>query len=220
MKIGLIDVDGYKDYPNFALMKISAYYKAKGDKVEWVDKSKSYDIVFASKVFTFTEDYDYSGLRTKELNKGGTGYDVTVKLPDYIENSKKMDYSLYPSCNYSLVFLSRGCIRKCKFCLVSKKEGYIQSVEPVELNPNGQWIDVLDNNFFANPNWKSALEWLKDKKQPLNFKGIDLRILTAEQMDALNTVKIKSSIYIAWDNPKDNLEPYLEELVKHIKPYK
>ena len=29
MKIGLIDVDGH-NYPNLALMKISAYHKAKG----------------------------------------------------------------------------------------------------------------------------------------------------------------------------------------------
>ena len=40
---------------------------------------------------------------------------------------------------------------KCPFCLVREKEGYIQTVEPVELNPKGKWIEVLDNNFFANP---------------------------------------------------------------------
>ena len=33
MKIGLIDVDGGK-FPNLALMKISAYLKAKGEKYE------------------------------------------------------------------------------------------------------------------------------------------------------------------------------------------
>ena len=37
------------------------------------------------------------------------------------------------------------------FLLVREKEGYIQAVEPVELNPKGKWIEVLDNNFFANP---------------------------------------------------------------------
>ena len=52
---------------------------------------------------------------------------------------------------FSLQFFSRGCIRKCPFCLVREKEGYIQTVEPVELNPKGKWIEVLDNNFFANP---------------------------------------------------------------------
>ena len=34
MKIGLVDVDGH-NFPNFALMKIAAFHKAKGDSVEW-----------------------------------------------------------------------------------------------------------------------------------------------------------------------------------------
>ena len=34
MNIGLIDVDSH-NFPNLALMKISAYHKAKGDTVEW-----------------------------------------------------------------------------------------------------------------------------------------------------------------------------------------
>ena len=55
MIIGLIDVDGH-NFPNFALMKISAYHKNNGDLVEWyIDGlfAKHYDIVYASKIFTF-----------------------------------------------------------------------------------------------------------------------------------------------------------------------
>lgn len=220
MRIGLIDVDGYKGYPNYALMKISAYHKHKKDKVEWVNKSTEYDIVYSSKVFTFTEDYDYNGIKTKQLIQGGTGYNITSKLPAEIENYNRLDYSIYPKCDFSMVFFSRGCIRKCKFCIVSKKEGYITPVKATPLNKNGKWIDVLDNNFFANPNWKQALEILKKKNQPINFRGVDLRILTDDQAIELNKVKIKNSIYIAWDNPKEDLEPQLSQLVKHIKPYK
>lgn len=36
MKIGLIDVDR-TDYPNLALMKVSAFHKSEGDEVVWVD---------------------------------------------------------------------------------------------------------------------------------------------------------------------------------------
>ena len=84
--------------------------------------------MLASKVFTFTPDYDYRLLDAREVIKGGTGYDIPGRLPEAVEN-----------------------IRKCPFCLVREKEGYIQAVEPVELNPKGKWIEVLDNNFFANP---------------------------------------------------------------------
>lgn len=220
MKIGLIDVDGYKGYPNFALMKISAFHKKQKDQVEWAQKGKHYDIVYASKIFTFTNDYDYDGLVCDQLIKGGTGYDITSKLSQDIEAMNKLDYSLYPDCDYSLVFLSRGCIRKCPFCLVNKKEGYIHSVKPVKLNPKGKYIDVLDNNFFASPDWEKHLDWLNKQKQPINFRGVDLRIMTVDQMKALNKVKIKQSIFIAWDNPKQDLEPMLAKAVQYIKPYK
>ena len=42
-------------YPNYALMKISAYHKSRGDKVEWwTPLIASYDRVYSSKVFDFT----------------------------------------------------------------------------------------------------------------------------------------------------------------------
>lgn len=74
MKIGLIDVDG-KKFPNLALMKISAYHKAKGDLVEWCFPLDSYDRVYISKVFDeiYTPDIDYI-VQAKEIIKGGTGY--------------------------------------------------------------------------------------------------------------------------------------------------
>ena len=49
-EIGLYDVDS-KDFPNLPLMKISAYHKAKGDEVEFLNFMQSYDIVYVSKVF-------------------------------------------------------------------------------------------------------------------------------------------------------------------------
>ena len=57
LKIGLIDVDGH-NYPNLALMKISAWHKAHGDTVEWWWGFGHYDRVYMSKVFdeTYTPD--------------------------------------------------------------------------------------------------------------------------------------------------------------------
>ena len=220
MNVGLIDVDSYKGYPNFALMKISAYHKRKKDKVEWAQKGVHYDKVYASKIFTFTPDFDYSEIDSDLILKGGTGYDIEGRLEPDIDNFNSLDYSIYPECDYSVQFFTRGCIRNCPFCVVRRKEGYLHSVKPVNLNPKSKWIDVLDNNFFASPDWEKHLDYLKATKQPINFRGVDIRILTPEQATALNTVKIKSGICIAWDNPKQDLEPKLQEIVKYIKPYK
>ena len=79
MNIGLVDVDGH-NFPNHALMRISAYHKAQGDTVEWADPLfADYDRVYQSKIFTFSPDnkYDYGC----EVVKGGTGYDIKSILP-------------------------------------------------------------------------------------------------------------------------------------------
>jgi len=45
MNIGLIDVD-HHNFPNLALMKLSAFHKQRGDSVEWWDGLKIYDRVY------------------------------------------------------------------------------------------------------------------------------------------------------------------------------
>jgi radical SAM superfamily enzyme YgiQ (UPF0313 family) len=124
MKIGLIDVDGH-NFPNLALMKISAWHKAKGDTVEWCLPIDHYDIVYQSKVFdeTYSPDIEWMPMADKVI-KGGTGYGLDNKLPDEIEHIYP-DYSLYPELTKDTAygFLTRGCPRGCKFCIVASKEG-------------------------------------------------------------------------------------------------
>lgn len=222
MKIRLIDVDS--KIPNLALMKISAFHKKKGDTVGWYEHLFDYedtDILYISKIFTFTPDVQYLPINAKII-KGGTGYDIESKLLDEIESIIDLDYSLYPNCDYSILFMSRGCIRNCKFCIVPKKEGKIRKVQSSNLNPKGKWIMLLDNNFFACKEWRENIEILKKYNQPIDFnQGIDLRILNEEQCKALASLKIKS-IHCAWDNYKDKekILPKLEMLCKYVKPYK
>jgi hypothetical protein len=218
MNVGLVDIDGH-NFPNYALMKISAYHKKIGDSVNWVDIG-NYDRTYMSKVFTFSPDYSKGFANYGEIIKGGTGYDIASKLPIEIESSKLMDYSIYPQYNYSIQFLSRGCIRNCKFCLVRGKEGFIKPVEPVELNPNGKWIEVLDNNFFANTEWKSSIDYLIKQNQPVNLHGVDIRIMNEEQAFWLNKLRLKRNIHIAWDLPELDLTDKLNEVIKYISPNK
>lgn len=208
MRIGIIDVDSH-GYPNFALMKISSYHKSKGDTVEWADAMfGEYDRVYKSKIFTFSQDIEE--YYNCEVVKGGTGYDIKSRLPDEIENHKGMDYSIYPQYDFSIQFYSRGCIRHCPFCLVRDKEGYITPVEPVELNPNGKWIEIFDNNFFASPNWEWSIKHLISQNKKVHFHGVDVRILKPEHCEYLKKLKHKGNIHIAWDLPQMDLEPQLK----------
>lgn len=215
MKIGLIDIDGH-GFPNIALMKVSTYYK--NDNVEMATIGK-YDKVYISKIFNFSKDLNSSLIESSEWIKGGTGYDIKSKLPHEIDICQP-DYSIYPMYNFSLQFFSRGCIRNCPFCVVREKEGYIKSVEPMNLNPHGKHIEILDNNFFANPEWREAISYLLKVNQPVNLHGVDIRIMNEEQAFHLNQLKHMKQIHIAWDIPNMDLVPKLKEITNYIKPYK
>lgn len=90
----------------------------------------------------------------------------------------------------------------------------------MELNPRGEWIEVLDNNFFANPEWRSAAEDLKRTGQKIKFHGVDVRIMDEEQAWWLNNLKLKNGVHIAWDLPQIDLTDRLKAMTKYIKPYK
>ena len=130
MKIGLVAVDS--QYPNYALMKISAYYKKSWCQVEWANNFEHYDIVYKSKIFSFTPD-DLFAYNADAIYRGGTGYSLSNTLIDDIEHIQP-DYSIYPQIDDKTAygFLTRGCPNKCKWCVVPIKEGNIKPYMDVE----------------------------------------------------------------------------------------
>lgn len=218
MKIGLIDVDGH-NFPNLALMKISAWHKKQGDTVEMCFPVAKYDKVYMAKVFDFSSDVE-TCIQTKEIIKGGTGYDLKNKLPDEIETMFP-DYSLYNITDTAYGFLTRGCPRNCPFCIVGKKEG-LKTVQVAELSNfwNGQKeIKLLDPNLLACNDHMELLRQLVDSGAWVDFtQGIDVRLLTGENIQLLNQIKVKE-IHFAWDSVEQS-ERILEGLrlyAKHAK---
>ena len=199
MKIGLLDVDGH-NFPNLALMKISARHKAQGDSVNWWIGFEHYDRVYMSKVFTFTPDIE-TCIQAGEIIKGGTGYDLQNKLPDKVETMFP-DYSLYGITDTAYGFLTRGCPRNCPFCIVGEKEG-LKSVQVAELWNfwNGQKeIKLLDPNITAFKECDRLFQDLIDSKAWIDFtQGIDIRLMTEKKVNLLNRMKIKM-LHFAWDN--------------------
>ena len=147
MNIGILAVDS--NFPNLALMKISAYHKARGDQVEWYNPLCEYDKVYIAKVFTFTPDYNYY-INANQIEKGGTGYDIEKVLPVEVDRLQP-DYSIYNiDSNLSYGFLTRGCPNRCKWCVVPKKEGKISPYMDIEEITAGRKKAILmDNNILA-----------------------------------------------------------------------
>ena len=223
MKIRLSAIDS--KMVNVAILKIAQYHINLGDDVNWYNPLFDLDIdkLYISKIFTFSEDLLY--LPQCEIIKGGTGYDIHSKLPSEIENItdvKKAYELLYPNCDYSMQFTTRGCVRNCEFCLVRQKEGLTHDVDLLSLNPNGKYIELMDNNFFSSNTWRERLEKIKSYNQYLDFnQGIDIRTITDEQASALGECKIKK-IHFAWDYSKHEKQVLkgIEILTKYVKPYK
>lgn len=188
MNISLLNVDGH-NFPNLALMKLSSFHKKSGDSVDWYHPLFSRpDRIYASKVFTFTQDYtDYAPWHPEPL-RGGTGYDATTKLPEAVEHMSP-DYSLYPNWQPAIGFLTRGCIRNCPWCIVPRKEGKLCEVDDIErVSAGRKEVVLLDNNFLAaDPDFvREQLEKIARLKLRIDFnQGLDARLITPENAKLL-----------------------------------
>jgi len=195
-------------------MQIARFHKDRGDSVEWYSPlyHKEYEKIYCSSLFTFTN----KKFVTLNMTCGGTGFNILSKLPEEIE-ACDLDYSIYPKCKTSYLWFSRGCYRTCPFCVVPTKEGMIHSVEPKNLNPDGQYISIMDNSPTANPKFFNMIEYLRKLGQPIDFQsGIDVRIFTDEIGEALATLRYWNYFHTAWDNPRENLIPKLLHLARFI----
>ena len=236
MKIGLYDVDSH-NFPNLPLMKISAYHKAKGDSVEFINFLEHYDIVYVSKVF----GDEYSQMNDTCINAdkiiyGGTGFAIEIEngkevyrkdkdnpLPYEVEHMYP-DYSLYPDLtkNKAYGFLTRGCCNACGHCIVSEKEGRcVRKVADLSEWWSGQKeIVLLDANILACKQRKELLQQLIDSKAKVDFnQGLDARFITPDVAEMLKLIKTKS-YHLAFDLMKNEkqIEKGLKTFVDIVKP--
>lgn len=194
--INIIDIDS--KIPNLALAKVKKYYEDKGyDVVSWdylVGKVPTY----VSCIFDWNKDKVSKFEGKPDCFIGGTGYDYTIKLPEEIENTK-------PRINFG--FTSRGCIRKCKFCLVPLKEGRIHAIGDIYDIWDGKsnQLIIMDNNILALPeHFKLICSQLKKEKIKVDFnQGLDIRLLTEDLAKELYSISKLTDVRFAWDNIKD-----------------
>lgn len=121
---------------------------------------------------------------------GGSGVDSGSVLIRSVEHIMP-DYSLY-DIDFSLGFTSRGCIRKCPWCIVPEKEGAIRDNAPVSEfhHPDHKKVVLLDNNFQASPKWRENLQYIIDKGLKVNInQGLDIRIVDEEFASMLAQAK-------------------------------
>ncbi len=215
MNIGLIDVDGH-NFPNLALMRLSAWHKAQGDSVEWWDGFKRYDRVYMSKVFTFSPDMD-TCINADEIITGGTGYKDYGSLPDDVERMRP-DYSLYPAWLPAIGFLTRGCIRSCPWCIVPKKEGLIRPAATWEeiKRPDSRDIIFMDNNVLAHDHGLEQIDRMGRENVRVDFnQGLDARLITPETAKLLAGLKWIRFVRMSCDTSA--MLPVIEQATAYLR---
>lgn len=192
MRIGLHDAEKeylkHKSFPNYALMKISAWHKSQGDAVEWWNPLYKYDRVYSSKVFDFTPVDPYL---PEDAIRGGTGYrDIPMDkaLPPEIDDMFP-DYSIYPECDYAIGYLTRGCPNHCRWCVVPEKEGMIRPYRTWKeiVRKDTDKLVLMDNNILACGYGVGQLESLIGSGYRIDLnQGMDARLVTEEAADIIS----------------------------------
>jgi len=221
LRIALVDSSPKaKVYP-VSLLKIGAWRKAKGDDcVLFVNKlpaHNEFDEIWITTCFTF--DIPHAVAMVKEAKRRArrvwVGGIAVSLLPQYftrqdvgvhqglIDDAERFapDYNLLGKPpTYSISHTSRGCIRKCKFCMVPRLEPVFEGRDWVkDIHPQTRKILFYDNNWLAKDvtDLRIDVELLQEMVKSgqiriIDFnQGLDCRLLTEEKADLLKGLPIK-----------------------------
>ena len=154
---------------------------------------------------------------------------VDCRVEEGFKHDKYKDYQ-----QYSIGFLTRGCIRHCPFC-VNKLENKISPYSDLdwfldeERDEHGRlirpYIYLWDDNILAaDPNvWRARLHQLIEVGRPFQFRqGLDERMLAEspygeEMAELLSKAKYHGDFIFAFDNWKDR--DLIEKALKIWKRY-
>lgn len=200
MKVRLISLTP-TGYPNLALMKLSAFHKARGDEVS-LDEPEPDKVYVSSPFLQYKDACDYSKMFSRaEIEYGGYGFSKR-RLSDHIEHIMP-DYSIF-NCDHSLGFTTRGCFRNCWFCRVPQMEGKIKKNSPVEEfhNPEHDTVVLLDNNILYFEEWfmQNTGYILKEDIKVDIESGIDIRLVNENNAGRLKELRHVGRLHFAFDD--------------------
>src|SRR5437867_368956 len=233
----LVEPDFYSRYPPLGLLKLASMHRYKGDSVELIRGERRPvrrpDGVFVTSLFTYAWKSVHRAVRYyKNLFPGvpvSLGGIYASLLPDHAAMSGAdeihrglvdeaegfmPDYELVPEWDGSIMFASRGCIRRCGFCSVPKLEGQPSALKysikhliypghPKAENccdkKHHTRVILWDNNILGNSNWRAIFDELQELGLITDFnQGLDARLVTQEVAEKIAKIRMEV-VRVAYD---------------------
>lgn len=208
------------------------------------------DIIYISTMFTYYSketidciNFYKNTFKKAELQVGGI---FASLMPEYVEEKTgikpfvgcsneldklKPDYDLIQDMikfspfltkfeNFSLLFTTRGCPRRCAFCAVKdiEKEDIIIPNWKDFIDTSKKNVAFFDNNLTAYPieHLKDIINFIKEHDlRPLFFNGFDVRLMNDEHIELLASIKYyPGGLRVAFDNMSAN--KYFQKNVKKL----
>ncbi len=227
MRVLLVEPDYYARYPPLGLLKLATYHRLRGDTVWLVrgcrDDLPQPDLIYVTSLFTYAWRPVHDAVAFYRARFPGTriylGGIYATLLPEHAALSGADEvhrglmeevegllpsWDLVPEWDGSILFASRGCIRKCGFCSVPKLEGPPDALKDQIsglIYPEHSRIILWDNNILGNSNWEPIFDELADLGLEVDFnQGLDARLVTDRMAEKLASLKTHS-IRMAYDYP-------------------
>lgn len=222
MRIALVDGTPTSTLYPLPLLKIGAWRQSLGDECKifysTLPSAGEYDEIWITTRFTFDVPFAVGLVREakKRARRVLVGGISASLLPEYFERegvevhrglipeveSFAPDYSLLGfKPEYSISHTSRGCIRKCGFCMVTKLEPAFTDRPDWDrdLSPLTTKVYFYDNNWLAKPpeQFKRDVDKLHalvkaGRISEIDFnQGLDARLVTDEIADMLKGLPIR-----------------------------
>lgn len=179
-------------------------------------------------------------LNTLTNKSGSKGINMRTQMPDYhlydefiavMENVKSSPNYYKDYKKYSIGFLTRGCFRRCPFCVnklerkampYSKLDDFLDNeIDEKTGKLKRPYIYLWDDNFLASPYWERLLDELIATGRPFQFRqGLDERLLAQNRRGEEMAAKLSKANYhgdfiFAFDNWFDR-----KLIVKALKIWK
>ena len=229
-------------YPPLGLLKLATFHKQKGDSIKLVngfyEDGFEPNVIYVTSLFTYAWKPVHEVIhhyikkyRNARVIVGGIYATLcpdhlTETFKDRIEIHKGVvedienflpDYSLVPDWNASIVFSSRGCIRKCPFCSVPEIEPEFKAKKTIKhlIYPGHKKIIFWDNNFLASPYWRDIFGEIEESGLEVDFnQGLDARLFTQEVAIRLRKLTIPI-VRLAYDSK--GIKKDLEKSINLLK---